>query len=76
MVRGKFKVVGVKHVDWNPDVRIIELSAVSNDGTPENERFHKYTPSGSITMTVDNPVASDQLILGETFYVDFTLAPK
>lgn len=76
MVRGKFKVVSVKHVDWNPDVRVIELSAVSNDGTPENERFHKYTPSGSITMTVDNPVASDQLILGETFYVDFTLAPK
>lgn len=72
MVRGKFKVIAVKHVDWSPDVRVIELQAVSNDGTPENDRFHKYTPSGTIQMTVDNPPAAEQLKLGQAFYVDFT----
>ncbi len=72
MVRGKFRVTSIKHVDWNPEVRVIELMAVSNDGTPENDRFHKFTPSGTITMTVDNPPAAEQLKLGHAFYVDFT----
>ena len=32
----------------------------------------KYTPSGAITMTIDNPEALDQFKVGDEFYVDFT----
>jgi hypothetical protein len=70
-VRGKFAVISVACVNWSPTVRIIKLSPVCDTTTPENERFTRYTPSGSIEMTVDNPPASDFLVLGKTFYVDF-----
>lgn len=71
-VRAKFRVTSVKKVDWSPDVRVIGLSAVGADEIPENQRYHKYTPSGSMELTIDNPPASDELALGKTFYVDFT----
>lgn len=48
----------------------ISLSAVCDDGTPENERFHKYTPTGKVEITVDNP---DVIFKpGSFYYVDFT----
>jgi hypothetical protein len=42
----------------------------------EDQRFSKATPSGELTMYVDNPSALEQLKLGEDYYLDFTLAPK
>jgi hypothetical protein len=52
----------------------VNLVAVMNDGIPENQRYHKYTPNGSIEMTIDNPPASEQFEPGKQFYVDFTQA--
>lgn len=71
-VRAKFKVSSIKHVDWNPDVRVVELHAVTADGIPENERYHKYTPNGTIQITIDNPPAAEAFKLGNAYYVDFT----
>lgn len=70
MVRGKFKVVS--HIkDAYPGIGV-RLFAVCDDGTPENERFHRYTPTGEITMRVDNPEAEAQFPIGREMYVDFT----
>lgn len=41
---------------------------------PENEVFGKYTPSGSISMTIYNKAALKGWKAGQTFYVDFTPA--
>lgn len=71
-VRAKFKVTSVKQVDWSPTIRVVGLTAVSADDVPENQRFHKYTPSGTVEMTIDNPLAAEALALGKAFYVDFT----
>lgn len=73
-VRAKFKVDGIKQVAWSQQARVVELSAVSADDTPENERYHKYTPSGAINLTIDNPPAADFFELGKTYYLDFTIA--
>jgi len=73
-VRGKFKLSESTQVDYNPEVRKLTFNAVCNDGTEENAKFHKYTPSGEISMTVDNPSASEQFELGKSYYVDFTPA--
>lgn len=70
-VRAKFKVTKVSQVDWNPAIRVIELSAVSADGIPEHERFHKYTPAGSMSLTIDNPAAAEAFQLGKVMDVDF-----
>lgn len=72
--RGKFTLQKVSHVGWNKDLRIYEFQAVCNDGTPENERFHRYTPSGTISITVDNPAVVFEF--GKEYYVDFSEAVK
>lgn len=70
MTRGKFQCLSKKEVHWNKEVRIYNFNAVCNDGTPENDRFHKYTPSGAIEITVDNPNVN--FVPGKFYYVDFT----
>ena len=71
-VRGKFKVVKVAQMDWSPTIREITLCPQYDTSIPEDQRYATATPSATITMTVDNPIASDQLALGKFFYVDFT----
>ena len=75
MVRGKFHISKVASVAWSPTAKEITLQAIYDTSIPENERFSRATPSGSITMTVDNPPASDELALGKYFYVDFSEVP-
>lgn len=73
---GQSEVSGPVGDPLQPGDREVKLTAVTADGIPENERFHKYTPSGSITLSVDNPIAFAALKeqLGKSLYVDFTPA--
>ena len=71
-VRGKFKLTEVTELEWNRTARKLHLHAVCNDGTEENEKFHRATPGGSISITVDNPAALSQFEIGKEYYVDFT----
>jgi hypothetical protein len=56
-VRVKFRVYSVTDFGATKQVKLV---AVTDDGIPENQRYHKYAPNGSIEMTIDNPPASDQ----------------
>jgi hypothetical protein len=73
-VRGKFKCRSKAEVYWNKDARVIVFDAVCNDGTPENQRFHRYTPAGTVDITVDNPSAAEFFVLGQEYYLDFSKA--
>jgi hypothetical protein len=55
--------------------KTLRFNPVSDASTPENERFTKYTPSGSLEMLVDNPAALAEMKLGQAYYLDFTPAP-
>lgn len=68
VVTAKFQVQSVKHVSWNRMARIVELQAVSGD---ENKPWSQYTPSGTITMQIDNPPAAAAFELGRTFLLTF-----
>lgn len=68
--RGKFKLHAKTQYVGIPDAAEYTFYAVCQDGTPENDRFHKYTPSGKIVIIVDNPNVSFEL--GKEYYVDFT----
>ena len=70
MVRGKFQVTGI--TEHNYPAKEIEFSTVYDSSIPEDQRFLKATPWGSIKMSVDNPLALEQLKLGKYFYVDFS----
>jgi hypothetical protein len=74
-VRAKFTVQSIKRDSWDQGRSgEVTLSAVYDQTTEENRRYAKATPSGSITMRVDNPPALEVFELGKTFYVDFTPA--
>jgi hypothetical protein len=49
-----------------------EFTAVHDNDTPENERYSKYTPVGSLKFTVTNPAVSFEP--GKQYYLDFTPA--
>lgn len=77
-VRGKFFVLGFEKPNGiNSPGTKIKLGAVSasDPEKTENCMYHKYTPSGSIEMWVDNPEAEQFFVLGQEIYVDFTKAP-
>ena len=73
-VRGKFTVIKSASVSWSATAKELTFNAIYNQETEENQRFSKATPSGTITMLVDNPPATNFLELGKTFYVDFSAA--
>lgn len=73
-VRAKFQVQSTKQVSWDPNVRIIELTAVTAGSGKDNESWSKWTPSGRLEMHITNPAASDFFTLGKAVYLDFTEA--
>ena len=73
MVRGKFTLQSVtKHSYGN--AQTFKFFAVHDTVTEENRKFAKYTPSGTLQITVDNPPAQEFFELGKTYYLDFTKA--
>jgi len=79
MVRAKFRLTSVKESKWNPAPEVkasveLRFDAVYDDGIEENQRFSKATPSGCLTMQVDNPAALEQMKLGQAYYLDMTPA--
>lgn len=70
MVRAKFQLSSVKH--YTGTSKTYEFFAVYDTSTEENARFTKYTPSGTLTITVDNPAVETQFELGKYYYLDFT----
>ena len=49
----------------------VKLEPVINN-SKENKQFWEYTPSGSITISIDNNKAFDAFEVGNEYYVDFT----
>ena len=50
----------------------LQLTVVTDDGSPDNAAFFKYTPAGSIDLHVVNPEALKQFTVGDKYFVDFT----
>jgi hypothetical protein len=71
MVRAKFYVESV--TPYTDDATTVLLRAVTS-GSEENKSFWKYTPSGTIQMTISNPNAAAEFEDGQEYYIDFTLA--
>lgn len=75
IVRAKFRCSAVKHKKNTPSpeenlVREFEFDALYDDTVPEDQRYARYTPTGKLTITVDNPAVDWQP--GHYYYLDFT----
>ncbi|RWO20678.1 hypothetical protein [Mesorhizobium sp.] len=80
-MRAKMKVTGVAvYPTVGPTTQeILQFTAVSAkaypaDGSDEDNTYARFSPSGSISLTVANPVLFGKFRLDDTFYVDFTPA--
>ena len=52
----------------------IELEPVHGDGHKENAEFYKWTPGGSVKLSLVNPETAANFRVGQHYYVDFTEA--
>lgn len=66
--RAKMKVVEVTDNGWSDKVK---LSALYSN-TPEDNSYAKATPTGDISLQIDNPALRGKIKPGQTYYVDFT----
>lgn len=76
MVRCKMKVVERKNQLWygqSKPITVVVLTAVTDEA---NKTWAKYTPSGKLELSIDNPDAYDALELGKCYFVDFSEAPE
>lgn len=74
MVRAKFRLQSITSSASYSGQQFV-FNAIGDYGIPENERYHRYTPSGELKITVDNPPAQEQFSLGKDYYLDFTPCP-
>jgi len=73
-VRAKFRLQSIKE-NAGYSAKTLEFWPQYDQSIPEDQRFSKATPSGRFEMTVDNPVALEQLQLGKDYYFDITPVP-
>jgi hypothetical protein len=73
-VRAKLQLTKVTHTLGG--ARELTFEARYDDKIPEDQRFQKATPWGQLTMTVDNPAALAQFMIGDHYYLDFKRVPR
>jgi hypothetical protein len=66
-IRGKFSCTSVIEGPYGNQVSFWALYS----NTPEDNSYAQATPSGQITMMVNNPAAKDFFTVGESYYLDF-----
>lgn len=67
MVRAKFKCIEKSESGQ------VKMEVVCG-GSPENDSFFKYTPSGQLTIGTVNEAALGQFEVGKAYYLDFSPA--
>ena len=73
MTRAKFYCGSSENVGQPTDTtRKYVFTAVTGDGVPEDESYHRYTPNGRLELCVDNPAVEFEV--GASYYLDFTKA--
>lgn len=55
------------------ETKSVRLQPVyGGDEDEANKQWSKWTPSGELALTITNPAVFPDLVIGRTFFVDFT----
>lgn len=79
-MRAKLRVGSV--IKFNETTETVTFHGVSKkngypaDGSDEDNTFAKFSPSANFQIMIANPALLGKFEPGDTFYVDFTPAPK
>ena len=71
-VRAKFKCNTI--TIFEGDSREYSFSPVYGSDGSANAQWSKWTPNGSLKMTISNPECFDKFEVGKEYYLDFTPA--
>lgn len=69
-MRAKFKIEHITKFEYGEE---LFMTPVTN-GSPEDNTYSKYTPSGSLKIMITNPSLIGQYKPGQKLYMDFTNA--
>jgi hypothetical protein len=72
-VRAKFRCTSEVNTRWSATAaanRSYEFQAVYDPAQPDDQRYAKTTPTGKLTIAVDNPAVTFEP--GKAYYLDFT----
>lgn len=72
VTRAKFRLIAEKRYAYGDAVEYT-FQPQYDSTVPEDLRFAKYTPSGEVRISVDNPAVKFEV--GADYYLDFTLVP-
>ncbi len=73
-MRAKVKITDIEKQGENERLTFnfpAKDGAYPADGSDEDQQFARYSPSGSLSLTVANPALIDKFAVGDTFYLDF-----
>ena len=77
-MRAKFQVQSVlRHQDGQETLKmnaVCKSGPYPADGSDEDNTFSLFSPSGELTLVVNNPALSGKINPGEKYYLDFALA--
>lgn len=78
-LRAKMRVNSVQSTETQDiiDCHAVGLSSkYPDDGTDENNTYAKYTPEGSLNLTITNPDLLGQINAGDELILDITSVDK
>lgn len=79
-MRAKMRITGItKYPEEGPVTQeALQFHAVAkdgpypSDGSDEDNSYARFSPAGSLSLTVANPALIGKFNVGDTFYLDFT----
>lgn len=74
-MRAKFKLQTVTRHEGQENLKftpVCKSGGYPPDGLDEDNTFAKFSPSGSLELTVCNPALLGKFNPGDTYYLDFT----
>ena len=77
MMRAKMKIESVERFDTSERLKmrpVCKPGGYPADGSDEDNTFAKFSPSGSLELTITNPNLIGKFNPGEAYYLDFTKA--
>jgi hypothetical protein len=82
VMRAKMQVSSVIPLDTTGSCQTVTMAPVCGNkpfgpnGESEDNTFARYSPSGSLQLTINNPELTGKIRVGQKFYVDFTEAAE
>ena len=75
-MRAKMRVSNVVLVSETQEnlslTAVAKSESYPEDGSDENNTYAKFTPSGSVELTIQNPALLGKFTVGDEYYLDFT----